>query len=177
VKWKNIDIGAACYYITGTVTEWLPLLIRDDIRLRVCDDIKAALDSCGGSLVAFVIIPDHLHLLVHLPADGLLHRFVKQWRGRSGRHIPRILERQMDEESLRVLESHANGGCRYAVWKEHARALPIWGEEKLRAKMDYIHANPLRRGLVTDPGDWPHSSYRRYEGGEDVCLPVRFTYL
>jgi len=29
-----------------------------------------------------------------------------------------------------------------------------------------------RRGLVKHPGDWPHSSYRYYENGEEVCLPV-----
>ena len=53
MKWKNIDIGASYYYITGTVTEWLPLLDRADIRNRVCDDIRAALEACGGWLVAW----------------------------------------------------------------------------------------------------------------------------
>jgi len=42
MKWKNIDIGAAYYYITGTFTEWLPLLNRADVRQMVCDDISAA---------------------------------------------------------------------------------------------------------------------------------------
>lgn len=80
----------------------------------------------------------------------------------------------MDQESLKVLAAHANGGCRYAVWKEQVRALPIWGERKLREKVDYIHANPVRRGLVTDPSDWPHSSYCYHERGEEACLPMSF---
>ena len=172
MKWKNIDIGASYYYITGTVTEWLPLLDRTDIRARVCDDIKVALEACGGWLVAFVIMPDHIHLLVALPNEGLLHKFNKLWRGRSGRHIPMILERAMDAESLRVLAAHANGGCRYAAWKEQVRAIAIWGKAKLAAKIDYIHSNPVRRGLVGHPAEWPHSSYRYHEDDEAVCLPV-----
>ena len=91
MKWKNIDVGAAYYYVTGTITEWLPLLNRADILRRVCDDIKVALEACGGTLAAFVIMPDHLHLLVYLPDNGLLHKFIKLWRGRSGRHIPKTV--------------------------------------------------------------------------------------
>ncbi|MCX6345809.1 MAG: transposase, partial [Armatimonadetes bacterium] len=118
MKWKNIDIGAAYYYITGTITQWLPLLNKTDIREMVCADIEAALNECGASLAAFVIMPDHLHLIVYLPEKGLLHKFCKLWRGRSGRHIPGVLKKQGDIESLNVMAEHANGGCQYAAWKE-----------------------------------------------------------
>jgi len=56
MKWKNIDIGPAYYYITGTITQWLPLLSRPDIRQVVYDDISTALQECGGSISAFVMI-------------------------------------------------------------------------------------------------------------------------
>ena len=59
MKWNTIDIGSACYYIT--ITEWLPLVDIPQIRQRVCDDIKPALETCGGSLPAFVIMPTHVH--------------------------------------------------------------------------------------------------------------------
>jgi len=172
MKWRNIDIGNGCYYITGTITEWLPLLSIAEVRQRVCDDVKVALDACGGSLLAFVIMPTHVHLLVHLPGEGLLHKFNKLWRGRSGRHIPMILERLGNTDALGILAAHANGGCRYASWKEQTRDLAISGMRKLLAKVEYIHANPVRRKLVAHPGDWPHSSYGYYERGDEVCLPV-----
>ena len=44
MKWKNVDIGAAYYYITGTCTEWLPLLNNPCAREVVCEEIAAALD-------------------------------------------------------------------------------------------------------------------------------------
>lgn len=172
MKWTNRDVGNAAYYITGTLTEWLPLLSIPEVRQRVCDDIQVALESCSGTLFAFVVMPTHIHLLVHLQEVGLLHKFNKLWRGRSGRHIPTIMERLGNTEALRVLARHANGGCRYASWKEQTRDLAISTMPKLLAKIDYIHANPVRRGLVAHPSDWPYSSYRYYEGGEAVCLPV-----
>ncbi len=54
MKWKNIDIGPGYYYITGTVTQWLPLLSRPDIRQMVYEDIAAAARVCGASITAFV---------------------------------------------------------------------------------------------------------------------------
>jgi REP element-mobilizing transposase RayT len=172
MKWKNIDIGPAYYYITGTITEWLPLLGREEIRCLVCDDITAACETCGASVAAYVIMPDHMHLLVGLPQKDTLHKFCKLWRGRSGRHIPRLLEKQNDIESLQVLAKHANGGCRYAAWKEQVRALAVWTRPKLYTMVNYIHANPVRRGLVQLPGDWDHSSYRFYESGKPVDLAI-----
>ncbi|MCC6485148.1 MAG: hypothetical protein IT209_09915, partial [Armatimonadetes bacterium] len=111
MKWKNIDAGAGCYYITGTCSEWLPLLDIPEVRVRVCLDIEEALRVCGGVLAAFVIMPTHVHLLVSLPDASLLHRFNKTWRGRSGRHIPRILAKLGYTAELSRLAAHANGGC------------------------------------------------------------------
>jgi putative transposase len=172
MKWKNIDIGAGCYYITATFTEWLPLFTRPEIRELVCEEITNALAECGGSVAAFVIMPDHLHLLVYLPDKDLLHRFCKLWRGRSGRKIPRILEAQGDADSLSVMTKHANAVSSYAVWKEQVRALAVWSEPKLAAMLNYIHANPVRRRLVTNPEDWEFSSYRFYESGVPGMLDV-----
>jgi len=172
MKWKNIDAGAGYYYITATLTEWLPLLVRDDIRRAVCYEIKLALRRCGASVSAFVIMPDHLHMVVYLPEGGQMHEFCKCWRGRSARMIIDMLTVQNDRESLDVMARHANGGCKYAAWKEQVRALAITRDATLQQKIDYIHANPVRRGLVDIPADWPHSSFSWYECGEAVALPV-----
>ncbi len=172
MKWKNIDQGPGYYYITATLTEWVSLFARDDLRNAVVHEIKIALSRFRASLAAFVIMPDHLHLLTFLPEDGQLHRFCKCWRGRSGRRVVDLLIRQQDTGTLRKLAAHANGRCRYAAWKEQVRALPISNVEKLRAKIDYIHANPVGRGLVADPTDWDYSSYRFYERGDPVVFDV-----
>jgi len=63
MKWKNLDVGAGYYYITGTFVEWLPLLRREAIRALLSDELAAALENCQGSLTAFVFMPYHLHLL------------------------------------------------------------------------------------------------------------------
>ena len=87
MKWKNIDVGAGYYYITGTFVEWLPLLNNAVVRDVVCDEIDRALVECGGCVSAFVVMPDHVHLLVYLPDGNHLHQFNRLWRGRSAHRI------------------------------------------------------------------------------------------
>lgn len=172
MKWKNIDFGQGYYYITGTFTEWLSLFERPEVRSIVCDEITRSLTDCGASLAAYVLMPDHLHLLVYLPEKDQLHRFCKLWRGRSAMSIVRLLREAQDQDVLQVMAKHANGNASYAVWKEQARALGIYGEEKLKAKVRYIHANPVRKNYVDNPADWPYSSFAFYEFGVTGILEV-----
>ena len=171
VKWRNIDAGAGYYYITATFTEWLPLFNNADVRDIVCREIVKAVAECNGSISAFVLMPDHLHLLVYLPADQL-SRFNRRWRGRSAQRIIAYAEGRGSTKILDVMAKHANGKSRYAVWKEQARTLAIWSEKKLHAMVNYIHANPVRRKLVAQPDEWRFSSWLFYETGERVELDV-----
>ncbi|GEM_PF-2048596 len=172
MKWKNIDVGQGYYYITATFTRWLPLLRRQDIRAIVCAEIAGALADCHGSITAFVLMPDHLHLLVYLPREGVLHRFCMLWRGRSARRITALLEDHGDRGVLAVMAEHARKGRRYAVWKERVRTLPITSRAKLNGMVNYIHANPVRKHLADSPAEWPFSSYPFYERGERGVLEV-----
>ena len=163
VKWKNIDIGASYYCITATCTEWLPLLNNAEARRVVCEEIARALKECGGFLSAYVLMPDHIHLLVYLPDGEMLHRFNRRWRGRSARRIIELAKARNASKLLDVMAKHANGKAQYAVWKEQTRDLAIWSKQKLYAMVDYIHANPVQKRLVEHPGDWAFSSWRFYE--------------
>ena len=55
---------------------------------------------------------------------------------------------------------------------DQVRALAIYSEKKLHAMVNYIHANPVRKKLVKDPGEWEHSSWGFYEQGEKAVLEI-----
>ena len=168
MKWRNFDEGEGYYHIT----EWLPLLARNDLRRAVVHEIKLALKRYGATLAAYVIMPDRVHLLVYLPSRDVLHKFLKCWRGRSARMMIDILLRQQDADALAVLAAHADSRRQYAAWKEQVRSLPVLTWKKLLAKIEYIHAKPVQRGLVPHPADWPHSSWSFYESETAGLLPI-----
>ena len=52
--------------------------------------------------------------------------------------------------------------ARYRVWQRKFYDMNIWSEKKRLEKLTYMHHNPVKRGLVKEPGDWPWSSWRFY---------------
>jgi putative transposase len=50
----------------------------------------------------------------------------------------------------------------YRLWQRRSYPFNVFSEHKYQEKLDYMHNNPVTRGLVSSPGDWPWSSWRFY---------------
>jgi len=48
----------------------------------------------------------------------------------------------------------------------------IWSEKKIQEKLNHLHNNPVKRGLVAQPGDWPWSSWRYYYLNDSSVLAM-----
>src|SRR5882762_2888967 len=101
---------------------------------------------------AVVVLPDHLHIMMTLPAEdanyasrlSLIKRRFTTAVARAGVGIPR----------------HANG--EHALWQRRFWEHTIRDERDFERHVDYIHFNPVKHGLVTRVRDWPYSSFHRY---------------
>jgi len=60
----------------------------------------------------------------------------------------------------------------YRVWQRGGYDLNIWSEKKRLEKLKYMHNNPVKRGLVAQPGDWAWSSWRFYCLGDKSVLAL-----
>ena len=172
MRWINHDEGAGCYYVTATLAHWMPLLMRRKVRQCIAKELLTALDDCDAQLNAYVMMPDHCHLLLYLSQCNTLHRFLHLWRGRTAHAVIGLLKAAGDHRVLRQLELGAASGSRYHLWEGPAHCLAIFNSHFCEQKLGYIHQNPVRRGLVAEPDDWPWSSYRWYSKGEVGLLPI-----
>jgi len=98
------------------------------------------------------------------PVPGMGRRAPRSWRESAGicpyaGALPRSsLVRERRERSQVPAE---NPRADLPDFPAGPRVLPLRSEKVLNTKVDYLHANPVRRNLVADPGDWEHSSYRQ----------------
>jgi len=88
--------------------------------------------------LAWVVMPDHVHLLLILGDNIALSHWVRLLKGRSARQLNDLLNRQ--------------GPLWQPGFHDHA----LRQEEDVRSVARYIVANPLRAGLVSAIGDYPH---------------------
>ena len=125
-------------YAITTITAGRRPYFSDWRTGRLLADEMRRQDNTGVSQTfAWVVMPDHLHWLFELRADGVLGDVVKRVKGRSARRVNAAL------------------GESDTVWQPSFFDHAVRGEEDLRAIARYIVANPLRAGLVGQIGDYP----------------------
>ena len=95
---------------------------------------------------AAVILPDHLHCIMRLPADD--SDFSGRWR-----EIKKRFSKQVD--------ARTNKRGERLVWQRRFFEHMIRDERDWQAHFDYIHYNPVKHGLARCAKDWPWSSFQR----------------
>ncbi len=71
-----------------------------------------------------------------------------------------------------TLPATVHDGVHFRVWQRRFYDMNIWGEKKELEKLSYMHNNPIKRGLVRQPGEWRWSRRRYYYLGDDAVLSV-----
>ncbi|MEK6589878.1 MAG: hypothetical protein AABZ11_04290 [Nitrospinota bacterium] len=88
--------------------------------------------------------------------------------------IRRLMERKGESEILDILRMNAEGakGQVFKLWKSRFDDLVLNKVETIKTKINYIHENPVRKGLVLRPEDWFYSSARDYLSIGSSAIPV-----
>ncbi len=172
-RYRNVYQDDCSHFCTASVIDCIPALLGERICHLLLGSWRKQRKRYAVRIEGFVIMPDHVHLLVRGSAEGV-RKFMQYSLAETSRGIQAALEsvaRSGDAlagSHLRVFRSAANGPSLGKVWKERFRALPVDRECDLLVKLEYIHNNPVRRGLAEAPSDWPWSSYGAYHGSMSV---------
>jgi REP element-mobilizing transposase RayT len=148
-----------CFYLTAVAKDRLPVFRTEKIKALACAALDEARQSGGFLLLAYVIMPDHLHVITdgaRTSADTL--RFIK---GIASRRIIAHLKEKGYETSLHKLRHERQARhYQYSLWQHHSNVLLLTGEAFLMQKVRYLHHNPVRAGLVEDAAEYRWSSVR-----------------
>jgi putative transposase len=141
---KRFQKAEALHFITFSCFHRLPLLDEPGAK----ETFEAVLDLTRARhearIYAYVLMPEHVHLLINEPPSILLAQFLKAVK-------------QMTSRRLR--------GQRESFWLERCFDSSVRGEAERSEVIRYIHRNPVKRGLVASPGDYPWSSFNHYATG------------
>lgn len=194
MKWKNYHKENCLYFVTATLRKFIPLFLNDDIVKIIFDSLDFLRKNKGLKVYAYVIMPEHLHLIValfrcedtpkhqrkiedaqeyqppsgDLPEQQKITVLFRDFKKFTSRQIAKYLQSKSPLlfEKCKTL---AYKGQNYAIWQETFRAKVIFKEEFLRQKINYLHMNPVRRGLVKNPADWKNSSFNQIWKDDEVA--------
>lgn len=126
------------------------------------------------ALWAYVIMPEHVHVLLRpRQADYEMRRILAALKRPVGEAAREYLRRMGQDEWLARMTVEYPSRTVFRFWQPGGGFdRNIFQEKSVPAVIDYIHANPVRRGLVDRPTDWEWSSARFWEGRTDVPLQM-----
>jgi len=153
----------------------MPLLTDDTWRTLLGSCFDQAATKWGFDLVAFVYMPEHVHLLVKPNSkDSLVRHLLKGIKQPFSKEVKRRLRASDNGLLARLTVQERPGKSAFRFWQEGGGYDRNLTEPRsIAAAIDYIHTNPVRRGLVHRAVDWRWSSCRFYERQEcDNALPT-----
>jgi len=148
------------HFITFSCYERRPLLgtaSRRDLFLEILEQVRR---RYGIVVVGYVVMPEHVHLLISEPAKGNPSTVMQVLKQRFARQVLGEQRRRLAREPLGFENAEA---CQ--VWQGRFYDFPVFTAKKRVEKLRYMHRNPVKRGLVAEPDQWAWSSFRDYAGG------------
>jgi putative transposase len=133
------------HFITFSCYRRKPFLEKNSSKDTVEEILEKTRQERGLCIAAYVLMPEHLHLLTDEPVNGTLATFIQIFKQRVSRRL-----KPASEERFWTI--------RYYDFNVH-------NEEKRIEKMRYIHRNPVKRGLAAHPEDYRWSSFNHYATG------------
>ena len=164
------------YFVTTSAVQHHHLFIRDVMKRLVVDSLDCMRLRERLKLYAFVIMPNHLHVIIQCRAEDPLANVIRDLK----KHIAdRIIRHYRVEGNQSVLDVLALAVTRpdkqrYKVWEDGYDARDIFSPEFLRQKMTYMHNNPCQPhwNLVERPEDYIWSSARFSLLKESAIIPL-----
>jgi putative transposase len=139
------------HFLTFSCYHRQPLLAQmnmQDAFLYALEQVRRRLQMC---VWGYVVMPEHVHLLVSEPADGTIAKAMETLKTR--------VSVQARKEMKRI-----EGDSPY--WQARYFDHNVRNSAGFATQLRYIHRNPVKRGLCGVPQDYPWSSFRAYALGE-----------
>jgi len=169
---KRYDEPGHAHELTFSCFRNQALLLEDDSRKCFADAVNAARNKHRFDVWAYVVMPEHVHLLVRpRENDYSVSAILKSIKQSVSRKVIARLRRE--SPSLLASLASGRGDSPYCFWQDGGGYdRNIRSGATLRHAIDYIHRNPVRRGLVGRPGDWLWSSFGDWELARAGPIPI-----
>ncbi|MBL7074153.1 hypothetical protein ISS37_02795 [candidate division KSB1 bacterium] len=168
------------YFITNTIVDWINVFYYKNTINIIIDSFHHFQREREVDFIAFGIMPSHLHY-IPFPRnpDYTISHMQRDFKKFTSKRIVESLQNSelilspffqrlspKLEERVSILLTFERAGKianqNFKVWFSDDKPEVILTEQFLRQKIEYIHNNPVQKGIVIHPWEYPYSSARNY---------------
>ena len=144
-----------CFFVTTTFKKWAHLGNVSDLYSALVESLVFCAKKYNALIAGYVLMPTHIHLLIFIEGSRIAG-FMRDFKKFIAQKVVKDLK-----------------GSSSSVWMPRYDRVVIYSDKVLREKLNYIHHNPVRSGLVQNAKDWQWSSAGDYVTDTKSVIPVR----
>ncbi len=173
--YPRIRTEGSVFYITTNISNRLRIFSSPSFIIKILDSLNFYRYQFKCRLCGYVIIADHLHLLIYpVGESSVVSDFMRDFKRFTSGRISRQAELEGKTEWVAVFQESGEETKRAEkkVWQDSFWEQSVYTDKFMREKLNYIHMNPVRAGLVDEPSKYPYASYRNYESDDNTLIEI-----
>ena len=157
------------HFVTFSCYRRRPFLGRRRARDRFVKILDEVRSRNAFRLLGYVVMPEHVHLLISEQKKGTPSKALQVLKQKVSRALK---EKGKKPTPGQLSLPFSDDTTEAAFWQRRFYDFNVYSGKKLRRKLEYMHANPVKRKLVLHPKDWPWSSWSHYAKAEQGLIRI-----
>jgi REP element-mobilizing transposase RayT len=153
-------------FYTATINDWQHVLAPEKCKTIITDCLRDMVGRKQIELNAFVLMDSHVHFIWQPLQDLTPSQLQTTFTSFTSKRI--IKQLRIDNPELLDTLKVNNYDRVLQVWKRRSLSIELFTEKVFLQKLEYIHENPVKAGLVKYPEEYVYSSARFYHDGTDI---------
>ena len=157
---RRLRLGDCIFFATVNLRQALPPFTPAEFAL-ILQSIEESRCRLGFALCGYVLMPDHWHALLWPSGTLTISRAVQDIKYVSARRINRSRRTQG------------------SLWQHQFWDRFVRHAREFSQRLEYMHMNPVRKGLVAKEEEWQWSSYKNFtlDESERAACPIQIDYV
>jgi len=168
------------HFITFSIIGWIDVFSREDYKQIVVESLEYCQQNKGLVIYAWVIMTNHVHMIISSRENKIEHivRDIKKFT--SKKIIRAIDENNIESRKVWMLNMFVYSGKNnrnnktYQFWKQDYHPVELNTPVLIRQRLDYLHNNPVKAGLVWEAWHYKYSSAIDYCTNERGLLKIEY---
>lgn len=170
----RVEKQDAVYFLTFTVTDWIDVFTRLNYRTVIAESLSYCRGNKGLRLYAWCLMTNHIHLVCSIEPPLRMTDFLRDYKKFTAKAIPEDIQNLPESRRDWMLYRFEFAGKfdkrieKYRFWQDKSHPVELTRNEMIVQRINYIHENPVRTGLVARAEDYLYSSARNYAGPSSI---------
>ena len=166
------------YFCTFTNCNWIPLFQITNFYDKIYSWFDFLVNR-GDQIIGYVIMPNHMHAIIYLNKNSpIINKVIGEAKRLFSYSIVSKLKKLDEGEIILQLQNCVSDyerkkGFKHKVFEDSFDCKECYNYNYILQKLQYMHLNPVKAGLIITPEEYIHSSAKYYSTGEQGIYPVK----